>query len=95
MLFLSNFAINASNHNSDTLKKAITIKIINISIANIIQNAFDPDLDAALNMVRDIAIQTAKINNCIIDIFSGPIWNDMPLSNHFFMFLGYTTFIWI
>jgi hypothetical protein len=85
---LTNFAINANNHSSDTLKKATMINNIKTITAIIIQNIFDHDLEAALKSVKDIATHTASINNCIIEIFSGPIWKDIPLSSHFLMFLG-------
>jgi hypothetical protein len=87
-LFLNNFAINASSQSSDTLKNAIIINIIKTIIAIIIPRAFDQDLEVALKSVKDIATQTARINNCIIEIFIGHIWNDIPLKSHFLIFFG-------
>ena len=87
-MFLNNFAINGNNQSSDTLKNAMIINIIKIIIAIIIPKIFDHDLEAALKRVKDIATHIANINNCIIEIFNGHIWNDIPLSNHFLMFLG-------
>jgi len=72
-LFLSNFAINGNNHNSDILKKAIIMNIDSINIAIIIHNHLDQELDAELNTAKDIATHIAKINSCMIDIVSGHI----------------------
>jgi len=79
--------MNSSSGISEISKKAINTKNINIGTATMIHIVLDAS-QKALNAQRAIAIQSANIKSCIIEILIGHIWNVMLENIHFFMCLG-------
>ncbi len=79
--------------NSDILKNATSVNKSKIKIASNNPIALDHDLPKPLNTANATAIPTAITKSWMIEIVSGPILKLMPANNHFFIFLGYTTFM--
>lgn len=85
--------MNANKFNSDTLKKAITKKIIKIMMARTNHTHFDPELLKAENVPKANTIHIAKIISWIKLIENHIIENAAPEKKPFFICCGNITFI--
>ena len=81
------------SHNSETLKKAMVIKMMIIMIAKNMPTILDHHFENQLNAANARAIPSARMKSCTTLIFNGPILNVIPASNPLLIFFGYTTFI--
>ena len=86
------FAKNATIFSSEISKNAINAKSRKIRIAKNVPTTFEVSWKCE-KITRARATHTARINNCMIEIVSGPIENVNPASNPFFIFFGNTAFI--
>lgn len=80
--------MNGISDNSEILKNAMVIKINITNNARIKPINLDHDLPKLLNTASAIAIPTAKIKSCRIEIVNGPILKVIPANIHFLIFLG-------
>jgi hypothetical protein len=89
------FAINANKFNSETLKKAINIKIRKIIIANVTPTHFAPELLNVENVQSANTAHIAKMISCIKLTENHMIENATHEKNHFLICCGNITFIYL